>query len=119
MSHPPLAIVPKISSALVSYLEGQKISKIIVDVELVEEPCTQIRSPIVRILPRKHQQTVTTNSNAIVIVGGIRCEFTPAFFSTFSPQREIFFELKGLLRKRVEITNIDPIITNICKVKYP
>ncbi|MHA1675100.1 MAG: hypothetical protein ACTSYI_15900 [Promethearchaeota archaeon] len=103
---------------VVSYVQSKNIQQLHVTVNLHEEPCTQIYSPkIIPIVKETDKKNIAKDAFTISS-NGLKVFFSPEFVQKFAPEGEINFQLKGLLKKRIEITNIDPIITNTCKVDY-
>lgn len=107
------SFIVSLTSKLKEFLQQKEISEISVDVKLEEQPCVQIYSPRIEIGEINHSGHKNPH---IQIVDGITIAFSQNFLSRFQPSKSINFDLKGLFKKRVEITNIEPIIINVCKV---
>ena len=104
---------------VISHAQSKNIQQLHVTVNLHEEPCTQIFSPkVIPIMKETDRKVIAKDAFEISSPNGLRVFFSPEFLQKFAPEGEINFQLKGLLKKRIEITNIDPIITNTCKVDY-
>ncbi|MHA1520032.1 MAG: hypothetical protein ACTSRK_07595 [Promethearchaeota archaeon] len=103
------------------YMQAKNFQQLYVVVDLHEESCVQIFSPkIIPIVKEIDSKSIAKDSLEISS-NGLQVFFSPEFIHRFSPEGlagEIIFQVKGLLKKRIEITNIDPIIINICKVDY-
>ncbi len=103
---------------VVSFLQSKNTQQLHVIIDLHEGPCTVILSPkVIPILKETDREAIAEDAFEISS-NGLQVFFSPEFVQKFAPEGEINFQFKGLLKKHIEITNIDPIITNTCKVNY-
>ncbi len=105
-------IIPKVEfdSRALEFAEKKGITSILIDVEYLEEPCTQIFSPIV-----KKQTQIINRDYSCNTKQGINVEFSDIYVSKFDSSNDIVISTEGLLKKRLSVKNIDPIIKNVCK----
>ena len=94
-----------------AYLEKQKSTEFFLDVELTEEPCVQIYSPVLRVFTENPDKFPT-----VVRAKDMTLYFSPSFMDLFSLPPTLEVSVEGLLRKHLTVKNIDPIIKNICKI---
>jgi hypothetical protein len=94
-----------------AFLGKQKSTEFLLDVELTEEPCVQIYSPILRVFT-ENPDTFPT----VVCANDMTLYFSPSFMELFSLPPTLHISVEGLLRKHLTVKNIDPIIKNICKI---
>ncbi|MHA1775224.1 MAG: hypothetical protein DRO88_03640 [Promethearchaeia archaeon] len=106
-------IVITLTPKLKEFIRQKCISEISIDVKLEEQPCVQIYSPLIHLGKKKQ---IRLENLYIQEFDGIKFKFTRDFFSRFHLPDSLTFSLKGFLKKRVEILEIEPIILNVCKV---
>ena len=92
-------------------IESKKIDLILLDIEYIEETCTQIFNPIIKIISSKNP-----GWNKIPSEEEIEIYNTPKFFKVFKIPPNLIVSTEGLFRKRLMIRNIEPIIKNVCKI---
>ena len=102
--------------------KGQKIvskksiKTISIDVEYLEEPCIQIYNP--HVIP--DPASIEGHKKIGIIHGSNDTEVSVflslRFAQTFTIPKSLQISAEGLLRKKLAIINIEPIIRNICKV---
>ena len=94
-----------------AFLSKQKHTDFLLDVEFIEEPCTQIYSPVLRVFT-----DIPENFQPVVRAEDITLYFSSAFSDLFSLPPLLEISVEGLLRKHLIVKNINPIIKNICKI---
>lgn len=96
------------------YLEKSITSNFIVDVTFIEEPCTQIYNPTVEVIKEVDLEKFkdydrVSNENLILYL-------SDWFIKIYGKLEEYHLDVGGFFKKRLTITNIDPIIKNTCKI---
>lgn len=94
------------------FLAKQKNSEFLLDVEFTEEPCVQIYTPVFRIFTESSEKFHT-----LVHTQAITLYISSTFIDLFSLPPTLEVSVEGLLRKRLIVKNIDPIIKNVCKIQ--
>jgi len=94
-----------------AFLGKQKSTEFLLDVELTEEPCVQIYSPVLRVFIENPVKFPT-----VVRAKDMILYFSPSFLEMFSLPPTLIITVEGLLRKHLTVKNVDPIIKNICKI---
>ena len=100
------------SDQVKNYFEKKSITQMRLQVDLIEEPCTQIYNP--KLVPF----TDSPKDSDILLGSHENVSFyaLPEFISRFGQPSELVLSLKGLLKKKVILKNIEPIIKNVCKI---
>ena len=106
-------MVVNFSEKVKQYCSSKQISDLVLVVDFMEEPCTQIYTPIVR--PFKKKENIA-DFTQIGNFDGINLYYDSQFSEIFGISDELSFDLKGLLKKHIELLNMDPIIKNVCKL---
>lgn len=96
------------------YLKKENAKKLYIDIAFSEEPCTQIYEPSVEIIEDEELEKYNTPHR--LSENGIILFISEWFKQLFGEQNEFKLDLKGLLKKKLVIKNIEPIIKNTCKV---
>jgi len=105
------------------YVGDRHITYLMLDVELIEEPCTQIWNP--KITPGSDQGAVPPQYKEWPVDSAgstpprsvtLRVYASEAFESEFGHPARLHISLEGLLKKSLVLGNIEPKITNICKI---
>ena len=94
-----------------SLIQEKSISSFLIDVDLMEEPCVQVFSPVIKLKFSKDDE-FEQKAN----VNGIEILFSNQFIEQFGKNENILISTKGLIRKQLFIKNIEPIIKNVCKI---
>ena len=97
------------------YIKKNKITKILIDVDFIEESCTQIFDPIIKILKNSAMDKYEDfekimDDNYIIYI-------SKSFIEKFGKLNEYKIEICGFFKKVLVLTNVDPIIKNICRNK--
>lgn len=102
----------QLSDKVVEHLKEKKVEHLAIMVKLHEEPCTQIYNPVVKHVTDGELESLEKVGEKHKLNFYIH----PDFKKHFGNPKEISLALKGLFKKKLEITNIDPKITNVCKI---
>ncbi|MBY9009582.1 MAG: hypothetical protein KGD74_06945 [Candidatus Lokiarchaeota archaeon] len=97
-----------------NYIEKNKISEIFIDINFIEEPCTQVYEPKITIINSKNKKELATKD--IVSDDGLTLSISDSFIKIYGLLDEYQLELGGLLKKMLRLNNVEPIIKNICKI---
>ncbi|QEE17518.1 hypothetical protein DSAG12_03355 [Promethearchaeum syntrophicum] len=93
----------------ISLVQEKSISSFLIDVDLMEEPCVQVLSPVIKLKFSDNDEFAhKTNVNGIEIL------ISNQFIERFGKYEKILISIKGLIRKQLFIKNIEPIIKNVC-----
>jgi hypothetical protein len=92
-------------------IQEKSISSFLIDVDLMEEPCVQVFSPVIK-LKFSNVDEFEQKSN----VNGIEILFSNQFIEKFGKHENLLISTKGLIRKQLFIKNIEPIIKNVCNL---
>lgn len=108
-----LPLIPKVQfdARAMEYVEKKKINNVLLDVEYLEEPCTQIYSPIV-----KPQLMLGSTDKGYRNMQGLLIEFSEQYLNLFDFSQDVIISTEGLLKKHLSVKNIDPIIKNVCTI---
>ena len=94
-----------------SLIQEKSISSFLIDVDLMEEPCVQVFSPVIKLkFSDGDEFEHKTNVNGIEIL------ISNQFIEKFGNYENILISTKGLIRKQLFIKNIEPIIKNVCNI---
>ena len=92
-------------------IQEKSISSFLIDVDLMEEPCVQVFSPVIKLKFSNNDEFAhKTNVNGIEIL------ISNQFIEQFGNLEKILITIKGLLRKHLYIKNVEPLIKNVCKI---
>ena len=92
-------------------IQEKSISSFLIDIDLMEEPCVQVISPVIKLKfsnDDEFEQKINVN--------GIEILFSNGFIEQFGKHENLLISIKGLIRKQLFIKNIEPIIKNVCKI---
>ena len=100
------------SQKAVAFIEKNEIKEILLDVHYIKEACLEIRNPIV----------YTSNDEDIEIFsigydGDLKCSYSDEFSKQFGAQdaiQKIEIDVKGIMKKNLQILNVEPTIINVC-----
>ena len=92
-------------------IQEKSISSFLIDVDLMEEPCVQVFSPVIKLKFSDNDEFEQK-----INVDGIEILFSNEFIEQFGKHENILISIKGLIRKQLFIKNIEPIIKNVCKI---
>jgi len=96
------------------YLKKSNTSNFLVDIDFIEEPCTQIYNPTIKKI--KDVDLEKYNDFEKVSKDNLTLFLSDWFIKIYGKLEEYRLDLNGFLKKRLTIKNIDPIIRNTCKV---
>ena len=96
-----------------NFIESKDIKELIIDVKLLEEPCTQIFDSKISILKTSNDENL--NSYEKVSENGITLHISQKFIEIFGHLKKFQLNVGGFLKKELYLENIDPIIKDICK----
>jgi hypothetical protein len=102
----------QLSKKVLNFLGNKNIRNLLLVVDFSEEPCTQIYNPIAKPFENAENEEM----ELLGTEGNLSFYISPEFIERFGKPDRISLALKGLMKKRIEISNIDPQITNICKI---
>ena len=93
------------------HIQEKSISSFLIDADLMEEPCVQVFSPVIKLkFSNNDEFEQKTNVNGIEIL------FSNQYIEQFGKHENLLISIKGLIRKKLFIKNIEPIIKNVCKI---
>ncbi len=92
------------------FIQEKSISSFLIDVDLMEEPCVQVFSPVIKLKFSNDEFEQKTN------IDGIEILFSNQFIEQFSNHEKLMISIKGLIRKQLFIKNVEPIIKNVCNI---
>ncbi|KKN58486.1 hypothetical protein LCGC14_0551600 [marine sediment metagenome] len=95
------------------YVEKNKISKLFIDIKFFEETCTQIYEPFISIITNNDLKNWEKNEK--VSMKNLTLYISDSFLKIFGKLDEYQLEIGGFLKKILILTNVEPIIKNICK----
>jgi len=96
-----------------NYIKNNHIKYLLLEVDTIEEGCTAIYNPNLKILSKKmNSENVIENIETEDIQLFISKDFT----SIFGTQKQFELDLVGYFEKVLTITNIEAKTKNICKV---
>ncbi|MFX1365634.1 MAG: hypothetical protein ACFFCE_02160 [Promethearchaeota archaeon] len=96
------------------YLRKSITSNFIVDIMFIEEACTQIYNPTIEYikdvdLENYKDYEKVSNENLILYL-------SDWFIKIYGKLEEYHLDVGGFFKKKLTITNIDPIIKNTCRI---
>ena len=92
-------------------IQEKSISSFLIDADLMEEPCVQVFSPVIKLkFSNNDEFEQKTNVNGIEIL------FSNQYIEQFGKHESLLISIKGLIRKKLFVRNIEPIIKNVCKI---
>ncbi|MHA1720028.1 MAG: hypothetical protein ACTSWX_00315 [Promethearchaeota archaeon] len=92
-------------------MQEKSISSFLLDVDFMEEPCVQVFSPVIRL-----KISNIDGFEKKTVFNDIEIIFSNRFMEYFGDSENLLISTKGLLRKRLFVKNIEPIIKNVCKI---
>ena len=93
------------------FIQEKSLSSFLIDVFLMEEPCVQVFSHVIKIKFSDNEEFAhKTNVNGIEIL------ISNQFIEQFGKYEKLLISIKGLIRKQLYIKNIEPVIKNVCKI---
>ncbi|MHA1563385.1 MAG: hypothetical protein ACTSPA_14840 [Promethearchaeota archaeon] len=93
------------------FIQEKSISSLLIDVDLMEESCVQVFSPVIKLkISNNDEFEQKTNANGIEIL------FSNYFIEQFGNHEKLMISIKGLIRKQLFIKNVEPIIKNVCNI---
>ncbi len=96
------------------YLRKKGIGNLLVDVTLIEEPCTQIYDA--NITHIKSEDIDKYRNIEKVVDGNLTLILTEQFLKIYGKLDEYQIDLGGFLKKKLILKNVEPIIKNTCKI---
>jgi len=104
-------IAVTIDEKALDLIQEKSVSSFLMDVDLMEEPCVQVFSPVIKLkFSNNDEFEQKTNVNGIEIL------FSNQFIEQFGNHEKLMISIKGLLRKQLFIKNVEPIIKNVCNI---
>jgi hypothetical protein len=97
-----------------AYLRKKGISNLLIDVTLIEEPCTQIYDANIRDI--KSEDIVKFKNFEKVIDGNLTLYLTEQFLKIYGKLDEYKIDLGGFFKKILILKNVEPIIKNTCRI---
>ena len=96
-----------------NYIKNNNIRYLFLDVDTIEEGCSAIYNPNLKILSKKmNSENVIEN----IETEDIQLFISKDFNSIFGTQKQFELDLVGYFEKVLTITNIEAKTKNICKV---
>lgn len=96
------------------YLKKSTTSNFLVDIIFIEEPCTQIYNPTLEEI--KDVDLEKYKDFEKVFKDNLILYLSDWFIKIYGKLEEYHLDVSGFLKKKLTITNIDPIIKNTCKI---
>lgn len=96
------------------FIEKKKITNLSLEIAYIEEPCTQIYDPKIEII--KDNKTKSYSSYKKVSSNGLTLNVSNSFIELYGDLNEFELDVESLIKKKLIIKNVDPIIKNVCKV---
>lgn len=96
------------------FIQDNKITHLLLDVDIIEEGCTAIYSP--NLIPISKDKFNKFSSLKTIKSENFKLHLSENFISIFGVQNEYSLDLKGFFEKVLTITNIETKIKDICKV---
>ncbi len=95
------------------YILKKEITKLLIDINFFEETCTQIYEPLISIMTNNDLKDWEKIEK--VSIKNLTLYLSDSFLKIFGKLDEYQLEIGGFLKKMLILTNVDPIIKNICK----
>ncbi len=96
------------------FLKKSNTLNFLVDIIFIEEPCTQIYNPTVEKIKDvdldKYKDFEKVSKDNLILY------LSDWFIKIYGKLEEFQLDINGILKKRLIIKNINPIIKNTCKV---
>ena len=96
------------------YIEKKKINNISLEITYIEVPCTQIYDPKIEIIKDKDLEKYSSYKK--VSNNGLNLNVSKSFIELYGDLNKFELDMGSLIKKKLIIKNIDPIIKNVCKV---
>lgn len=97
------------------FIKKKNIQNIIADLDYIEESCAQIYDPRVRII--KDRELDIFKDLTKVSNGELTLYLSKSFINKFGKLDEFQLDVGGVIKKRLFLSNVEPIIIDICKSK--
>ena len=97
------------------FIKKKNIQNIIADLDYIEEYCAQIYDPRVRII--KDRELDIFKDLTKVSNGELTLYLSKSFINKFGKLDEFQLDVGGVIKKRLFLSNVEPIIIDICKSK--
>ena len=95
-----------------NFIKKKNIQNIIADLDYIEESCAQIYDPRVRII--KDRELDIFKDLTKVSNGELTLYLSKSFINKFGKLDEFQLDVGGVIKKRLFLSNVEPIIINIC-----
>ncbi len=96
------------------FIEKKNISNLSLEIAYIEERCTQIYDPKIEIIKNgnleKYSNYKKVSSNNLTL------NISKSFIELFGNLNNFELDMGSLIKKKLIIKNVDPIIKNVCKV---
>ncbi len=96
------------------FIEKKKITTLSLEIAYVEESCTQIYDPKIKII--KDNKTEKYTSYKRVSSNGLTLNVSKSFIELYGDLNNFELDMGSLIKKKLIIKNVEPIIKNICRV---
>jgi len=95
------------------YIIKNNIQYILVDLIITEESCTKIFEPIIKILQKEDLGSYKELEN--ISDGDLKLYISKNFIKTFGITDIFQIDKSGILKIKLVLSNVEPIIINTCK----
>ena len=96
------------------FIEKKNITNLSLEIAYIEEPCTQIYDPKIVII--KDNKIKNDSSYKKVSSNGLTLNVSNSFIKLYGDLNKFELDMGSLIKKKLIIKNVDPIIKNVCKV---
>ncbi|MHA2036134.1 MAG: hypothetical protein ACW972_01000 [Promethearchaeota archaeon] len=95
------------------YIRKNNIQHLLIDLTFIEEPCTEIYDPIIKILRERDLDRYRELDK--ISEGNLNLYISKNFVKTFGNHDNYSIDTSGIFRNKLVLKNVDPIIVNTCK----
>ncbi len=96
------------------FIEKKKITTLSLEIAYIEGPCTQIYDPKIKII--KDNKTEKYTSYKRISRNGLTLNVSKSFIELYGDLNNFELDMGSLIKKKLIIKNVEPIIKNICRV---
>ena len=105
----------KLSAKSQKFIAKSNVHNLFIDLAYIEEPCVQIYEPKINMIEDKNlgkfdEVDHISNENLTLFI-------SDAFIKSYGKLDRYFLDLGGIVKKNLFLSNIDPIIRNVCEKK--
>jgi len=96
------------------FIEKKKISDLSLEIAYIEEPCTQIYDPKIKII--KEEDLEKYSNYKKVSFNNLTLNVSKSFIELYGDLKNFNLDMGSLIKKKLVIKNVEPIIKNVCNV---